>query len=136
MSRIAAACGQTPAIRAECQTLDKPGRAAQCDGFGGLGRRQVPNFYGRVPTTGGEIATIRAEGRLPNIAAMALERAELCVRLRVPIDVPDFHDMIAHCHVDARRCDAFAIGTNCDAGMRVEIVADFKTEILCVQRPN
>src|SRR3954469_9805652 len=58
MSGIAAACGEPPAVGAECQALHETGRATQCDWVRRLGRCQVPNLYGRVPTSGCQVATV------------------------------------------------------------------------------
>ena len=67
---------------------------------------------------------------------MALQRAEFCVRLRVPVDVPDHHRMLIGDLITAGRCDAPAVGTDCDARMRMEIVSDLKAEILGVHGPD
>src|SRR6476469_7162171 len=95
MPRIAAARCEPPAIGAEGQALDKAGVSAERDRLRRFGRFKVPNLYSRVPTSRGEVAAARTKGDLPHITSVALQRAKVCVTLRVPIDVPNFHCMIA-----------------------------------------
>ena len=136
MPRIAAARGQPPAIGAEGQALDKAGVSAERDRLRRFGRFKVPNLHGRVPASRGQVAAIGAEGDLPDITSVALQRAEFCVRLRVPVHVPDFHCMIARRQVAAGRCNASAVGADGDAAVRVGIVSHLKARLLCGHGPD
>src|SRR5262249_37578260 len=71
---VAASRGKALPVGAERQAADKAGVAAQRDWLSRL-VLQVPNLHGRVPTPGGQVAAIGAEGYLPDIIHMAFQRA-------------------------------------------------------------
>ena len=107
--------------------------AAERDRLRRLRRLEVPHLHRRIPASRGQVAAIRTEGDLPGITSMALQRAEFRVCLRVPVDVPDFHCMLTGDLVTAGRCDALAVWTDDDAGVRMKIVSDLKARI-CLRR--
>src|SRR6516162_3550668 len=73
---VAASRGEALTVGAERQAPDKAGMAAQRDRLRRRGRLQVPDLDGRVPTPGGQVAAVRAEGHLPDVIHMALQRAQ------------------------------------------------------------